>query len=107
MTSLQSIFIVTVAFAATTVYAFNVPSFIGEAQISHSGPTNALYGHEKFHDDDHDEHDRVKRGMYFPQFQQQFKQQQWPDLLLSSEPPSDYLKMWITSEHNRYRQLVS
>jgi hypothetical protein len=108
MTSMQINFIViwTVAFA-TTVYGFNVPSFMGEAQISHSGPTNSLYGHEKFYDEEHDEHDRVKRGMYFPQFQQQqFRQQQWPELLVSSEPPNEYLKMWITSEHNRYRQLV-
>jgi hypothetical protein len=109
MTGLQINFIVivVVAFASSSVYGFNVASLIGEAQISHSGPTNALYGHEKFYDEEHSEHDRVKRGMYFPQFQQQqWRQQQWPDLLVSSEPPSDYLKMWITSEHNRYRQMV-
>uniref|UniRef100_A0A7E4UL67 SCP domain-containing protein n=1 Tax=Panagrellus redivivus TaxID=6233 RepID=A0A7E4UL67_PANRE len=86
------------------VTAFNIKSLIGEAEISHSGPTNALYGHETFFDEELSEHERAKRGIFYPQFQQ--KTQEWPNLLQSSEPPSQFLKMWITSEHNRYRQMV-
>ena len=108
------LFIFVVVFMAFSVSGFTIQSLIGEAQVSHSGPTNALYGHEKFFDDSHDEHDRVKRGIYYKQFNNwnrnwnnNWNNNQWPDLRIASEPPNEYLKMWITSEHNKYRQLVS
>ncbi|KAK0417441.1 hypothetical protein QR680_013012 [Steinernema hermaphroditum] len=69
------------------VSAFTVDSRLGDAEVSHSGPT--LLGGE-----------REKRAVYYQDFNQ------FPNLLVSSEPPNDYLKMWITNEHNRFRKLV-
>lgn len=89
-----------------SVRGFTLDNPMSEALVSHSGPTNALYGHERFFDEPHDEHDRVKRGIYFNNWNNNFKNNQWPDLRIASEPPSEYLKMWLTSEHNRYRQMV-
>ncbi|KAE9553275.1 hypothetical protein FO519_003533 [Halicephalobus sp. NKZ332] len=122
---------------ALCVSGFTLETLIGEAHVSHSGPTNSLYGHERFYDDPHDEHDRVKRDMYSDKPQEEsldgdnrvkrgiyynrfsnwnnrwnknwnnnWNNNQWPDLRIASEPPNEYLKMWLTSEHNRYRQLV-
>uniref|UniRef100_A0A914CBT7 SCP domain-containing protein n=1 Tax=Acrobeloides nanus TaxID=290746 RepID=A0A914CBT7_9BILA len=83
--------------------------FLVKPSISHSGPTNALWGHEELIDEEpKGRHERSKRavarrGWGWQQPQQQYT---WPNLLVSSEPPNDYLKMWLTSEHNRYRQMV-
>ncbi|TKR78310.1 hypothetical protein L596_019134 [Steinernema carpocapsae] len=76
-------------FAFNSAAAFTVKNLIGEAEISHSGPA------------DDEAADREKRAVYYQDFNQ------FPNMLVSSEPPNDYLKMWITNEHNRFRKLVS
>lgn len=71
------------------------------AQISHSGPTN---------NNIKDYQRRNKRAAYFRErdydFNNQIQNNNWANLLMSGEPPNEYLKLWILSEHNRYRQMV-
>jgi hypothetical protein len=83
-----------------SVTTTNVKFLIGQPEVSHSGPTNALYGHEQFVDDDAELH-RNKRAPYFNNYRNT-----WNEMLISSEPPTDFHKMWIASEHNRYRRMV-
>ncbi|KAH7731930.1 LON-1 protein [Aphelenchoides avenae] len=80
----------------------NVKFLTGEAEVSRSDPSNDdTNGNGNFV---HTEpvRSRRKRSPYF----NGYGTQGWPDLLLSSEAPNDYLKMWITNEHNRYRRMV-
>ncbi|WKX98180.1 hypothetical protein Q1695_013675 [Nippostrongylus brasiliensis] len=65
--------------------------FLSSAEVSHSDslPTN-----------ESEQLLREKRGYYFSPFN--FGNQ----LLVSAEPPNNYLKKWITHEHNRYRRMV-
>ncbi|VDM67336.1 unnamed protein product [Strongylus vulgaris] len=51
--------------------------------------------------EDKSEARREKRGYFFPQIQYHSN-----SLLISPDPPNDYLKKWITYEHNRYRRMV-
>lgn len=69
----------------------------GEAVTSHSGP-NDLDGELPATD----EVKREKRGYFFPSHFQSDS-----GLLSRSEHPNEYLKKWITHEHNRYRRMVS
>ncbi|CAD5223138.1 unnamed protein product [Bursaphelenchus xylophilus] len=87
--------------------AFTLNAKDSEPVISHSGPTNALYGHEKFFDEPLDHEQRVKRDvMYGYGYNNQYNNNGWPNLLLSAEPPTEYHKGWLTGEHNRYRRMV-
>ncbi|KAI6226384.1 Protein lon-1 [Aphelenchoides fujianensis] len=90
----------------TRAFTLGADSRPGEAVSSHSGPTNALYGHEQFHDEPLSEEQRHKRNaMWGNNFF--FNQNNgWPSLLVSSEPPSMYMKGSLTGEHNRYRRMV-
>lgn len=93
-----------------SVFAFTLNQKDSEAIISHSGPSNSLYGHETFHDEPLSEEQRVKRNvMYGPQYGYQNMNNQysnWPNMLMYGEPPNPYLKSWLTGEHNRYRRMV-
>ncbi|KAI1699495.1 cysteine-rich secretory protein family domain-containing protein [Ditylenchus destructor] len=83
--------------------AFTVDNLAASARVSHSGPTNALYGHETLADESTD---RSKRGVFWPNWGFNQNNNGFGGLLVASEPPNNYLKMWITSEHNQYRKMV-
>ncbi|CCD71508.1 Protein lon-1 [Caenorhabditis elegans] len=87
-----------IALLAPISVAYNVPHgfLTGEAVTSHSGP-NDLDGELPATD----EVKREKRGYFFPSHFQSDS-----GLLSRSEHPNEYLKKWITHEHNRYRRMV-
>ncbi|KAI6177379.1 Protein lon-1 [Aphelenchoides bicaudatus] len=85
--------------------AFEIHPRIHSSVISHSGPTNALYGHEQFHDEPLSSEQRQKRNAmwgnnYF------YQNNGWPNMLVSSEPPAGYMTNQLSGEHNRYRRMV-
>lgn len=83
---------------------------------SYSGPTNHLWGHEELVDEvPRSRAERVKRGLRW-QWNYQPSQSHYNynyqynynyNLLVSSESPNDYMRMFLTSEHNKYRATVS
>lgn len=84
-----------------SLHAFTLDQPAGSARISHSGPTNALYGHETLVGDDG--HSRDKRGVFWPNANGWGGGWQngagWNGggggLLVSSEPPNNYLKVFL------------
>ncbi|KHJ93351.1 SCP-like protein [Oesophagostomum dentatum] len=77
------------------IIAHNVP-FLNNAQVSQSGPSSSA---ETLVDEKSDT-SREKRAYYFSQFYYS------NNLLVAPDPPNDYMKKWITYEHNRYRRMV-
>uniref|UniRef100_A0A915CRL9 Uncharacterized protein n=1 Tax=Ditylenchus dipsaci TaxID=166011 RepID=A0A915CRL9_9BILA len=94
-----------------TINAFTVDhQLTGTPVVSHSGPTNSLYGHEQLVDGG--DHGRNKRATAFfnPGWNNggfnNNNNNGWGGLLWASEPPNEYLKLWLVSEHNAYRKMV-
>ncbi|KAI6216030.1 Protein lon-1 [Aphelenchoides besseyi] len=92
-------------YTSTQAFTLNSAQTLGDGVSSHSGPTNALYGHEKFHDEPLPLEQRQKRNAmwgnnYF------YQNNGWPNLLVSAEPPAGYMTGYISGEHNRYRRMV-
>ncbi|CAD6187616.1 unnamed protein product [Caenorhabditis auriculariae] len=71
---------------------YNVPHLTGTPVTSHSGPSET---------EGDVSHTREKRGFFYPDFRHYDN-----SLLVRSEHPNEYLKKWITYEHNRYRRIV-
>ncbi|KAF8359365.1 lon-1 [Pristionchus pacificus] len=75
--------------------AFTIQSLIGQSQVSHSGPniSGAPRG---------DPSDRIRsrrrRAYYFSN--------QYPSMLVESQPPDEWTRKWIVYEHNRFRRMV-
>ncbi|KHN80858.1 Protein lon-1 [Toxocara canis] len=70
-------------------YAINSPT--GHAVVSQSGLDELVQ----------DERTRERRSpSFFPTYNQ------FPNWLIASVPPNEFMKLWITNEHNRYRRLV-
>ncbi|CAJ0578582.1 unnamed protein product, partial [Mesorhabditis spiculigera] len=89
--------------------AAGIPHLFGQAEYSHSGPTEvAIDGQlpEGAVPIDDSDHHRQKRA-YNYRFNNYYND--WNGgggLLVRRNPPSPYLKKWITYEHNRYRRMV-
>lgn len=86
--------------------AYNLHPLAGQSISSHSGPTNALYGHEKFHDEPLSFEQRQKRNVMWGN-NYVYQNTGWPNMLVSSEPPNGYMTGYLSGEHNRYRRMVS
>uniref|UniRef100_A0A183BKT5 SCP domain-containing protein n=1 Tax=Globodera pallida TaxID=36090 RepID=A0A183BKT5_GLOPA len=69
--------------------------------VSHSGPTNALWGHEKLVPEQ-ELFARQKRRSYYPSSYGYSYSSSYG----AGNPPDTYQQNWITSEHNRYRRMV-
>ncbi|KAE9420257.1 hypothetical protein Angca_009522 [Angiostrongylus cantonensis] len=67
------------------IAAYTSPFLHDVAEVSRSDATEAI---------------REKRNYFFSRFQLGHQ------LLVSSDPPNDYMKKWLTYEHNRYRRMV-
>lgn len=84
------------------------------AQVSHSGPTNFINNNDLLNDNINNKssfYNKEKRAAYFGprryEFNNAVQNNNWRSLLLSAEAPNEYLKLWILSQHNRYRQMVN
>lgn len=89
-----------------TARAYELHPKLYSSVISHSGPTNALYGHEQFHDEPLSTEQRHKRNAMWGN-NYVYQNQGWPNLLVSSEPPNGYMANVLSGDHNRYRRMVS
>jgi hypothetical protein len=99
-------FLLLVAYTSLLGRAYDLHSKAHLSVSSHSGPTNALYGHEVFHDEPLSAEQRQKRNAMWGN-NYVYQNNGWPNLLASSEPPSGHMTGWISNEHNRYRRMVS
>lgn len=92
------------------INAFSFKLLKETAKISQSGPTIFKENNYIVKDKKEDFTQINKRAAYFDprnnDFNNTAQNNNWGDLLISSEPPNEYLKLWLLSEHNRYRQMV-
>ncbi|KAK6740459.1 hypothetical protein RB195_008742 [Necator americanus] len=78
------------------IIAYNVP-FLNSAQVSHSGPTSSA----ETTPEENNGIQREKRAYFLRQFPYYSN-----NLLVTPDPPNDFMRKWITYEHNRYRRMV-
>ncbi|PAV86717.1 hypothetical protein WR25_18081 [Diploscapter pachys] len=80
-----------------TVFGHFLPSLLGQPVTSNSGPSEVDEGA-----DEHGHRDKRSYRYWYSHSQYSYSN----NLLISSEPPDNYLKKWLTYEHNRYRRMV-
>ncbi|CAJ0941238.1 unnamed protein product, partial [Mesorhabditis belari] len=89
-------------------FTAGIPHLFGQAETSHSGPTEVTDDlNENGLPTSDEEHFRQKRAYNYRY--NSWYNNEWSmggGLLVRREPPSNYLKKWITYEHNRYRRMV-
>ncbi|ETN79361.1 SCP-like protein [Necator americanus] len=88
------------------IIAYNVP-FLNSAKVSHSGRCSTVFsvvGPTSSAETTPEENNgiqREKRAYFLRQFPYYSN-----NLLVTPDPPNDFMRKWITYEHNRYRRMV-